>query len=577
MREHEVPTHVQAEDRVLLWFTFPQIVALTAVCALSYGVYRYAPLGPAEARIALAVVQGLAGVAMIVGKIGGRRLPLVAADLLRFWLGTRRYAGPPADLVRSEPPAPVQPAKTGPGPLGLMARRALGRNTGENRKRRKEDERGNKRRPFRPHGWFGKRRRRGAEETEARRNKRKKSPKTWQAVVAAFALAAATLGLPQPATADEHGEGPGPPQDRWRDEIEFEVPEPVPGRRIYIEGLQVSGERAEVTLRAATDLYLRVRAYGGDDGREQRYWRSSRLAQGEEATYSLPLHGPTPSLTFSWVDGLAQAGAYTLEDAQLPHPLPSVEGELCRLRVVSLAWAPGTVNGTIRSDCVPVVEEAVDLLTVAGYQSVMETALMDAQVTAISGSVSVAAGGSQASVPFVAGGDTTFRVDLAVGAAVHVVNIEADLEASLSIARPPLVRLTRIPGWTERRTETVVLLRPGVSRTVSETVTVDHPGGTTTEHVITAHLSVPSEMVDRQVTFTILHPERIEAEVVERWPTARTRHESLEMGSSIGSDKPFERLVLPDAEPEPLPAEQAPLTGEELNEVLETLEGRRPR
>ena len=35
MREHEVPTHVQAEDRVLLWFTFPQIVAMTAVCALS--------------------------------------------------------------------------------------------------------------------------------------------------------------------------------------------------------------------------------------------------------------------------------------------------------------------------------------------------------------------------------------------------------------------------------------------------------------------------------------------------------------------------------------------------------------
>ena len=33
MREHEVPTHVQAEDRVLLWFTFPQVVAMVA-----YGV-----------------------------------------------------------------------------------------------------------------------------------------------------------------------------------------------------------------------------------------------------------------------------------------------------------------------------------------------------------------------------------------------------------------------------------------------------------------------------------------------------------------------------------------------------------
>ena len=55
MREHEVPTHVQAEDKVLLGFTFPQIVAITAVCALSYGAYRYAPVGPSEVRMALAV------------------------------------------------------------------------------------------------------------------------------------------------------------------------------------------------------------------------------------------------------------------------------------------------------------------------------------------------------------------------------------------------------------------------------------------------------------------------------------------------------------------------------------------
>ena len=46
MREHEVPTHVQAEDKVLLWFTFPQIVAVVAVCAVSYGAYHYLPFGP---------------------------------------------------------------------------------------------------------------------------------------------------------------------------------------------------------------------------------------------------------------------------------------------------------------------------------------------------------------------------------------------------------------------------------------------------------------------------------------------------------------------------------------------------
>ena len=43
MREHEVPTHVQAEDKVLLWFTFPQIVAVVAVCALAYGPTTTSP------------------------------------------------------------------------------------------------------------------------------------------------------------------------------------------------------------------------------------------------------------------------------------------------------------------------------------------------------------------------------------------------------------------------------------------------------------------------------------------------------------------------------------------------------
>ena len=116
MREHEVPTHVQAEDRVLLGFTFPQVVAVVAVCAISYGAYRYAPVGPSEVRMALAVVFGLVGVAMVVGKIGGRRLPLVAADLLKYRLGARVYAGQIAQLVRAEPPAPAQPVEERPRP-----------------------------------------------------------------------------------------------------------------------------------------------------------------------------------------------------------------------------------------------------------------------------------------------------------------------------------------------------------------------------------------------------------------------------------------------------------------------------
>ena len=91
MDEHEVPTHVQAEDRVLLWFTFPQIVALTAVAALAYGVYQVAPFGPEAVRIGLGLVFALVGVALIVGRVGGRRLPAVAADLMRFGFGPRCF------------------------------------------------------------------------------------------------------------------------------------------------------------------------------------------------------------------------------------------------------------------------------------------------------------------------------------------------------------------------------------------------------------------------------------------------------------------------------------------------------
>ena len=121
MREHEVPTHVQAEDKVLLWFTFPQIVAVVAVCAVAYGIYRYLPFGPSEFRLGIAILFGITGIALTVGKVGGRGLPLVAADLLKFNLGARFYVGSPCQLARSEaPPAP----EAKPDPLRLLAKKA---------------------------------------------------------------------------------------------------------------------------------------------------------------------------------------------------------------------------------------------------------------------------------------------------------------------------------------------------------------------------------------------------------------------------------------------------------------------
>ncbi len=307
MREHEVPTHVQAEDRVLLWFTFPQIVAMTAVCALSYGVYRYAPVGPSEVRMALAVMFGLFGIAMVVGKIAGRRLPLVVADLLRYRLGPRRYVGPVSQLVRSEAPAPVQPTDTSPGPISLLVIRVkrnvrrLGRmmESARRRIRRRKRSGGNRqngRMPFRPHRWFRRDRRQqkadgsnDSKESPSKKNRRRKFPKLWAAAIA-VALVMGAVALPQGIFADED----------WQNEIDFELIEPVPGRRLFVEGLTVSGDTATVTLRAATDLRISVHAYGGRLGGPNSSpgprpsWRRVRASPMNYPWRVLPLHSPSP-------------------------------------------------------------------------------------------------------------------------------------------------------------------------------------------------------------------------------------------------------------------------------------------
>ena len=579
MREHEVPTHVQAEDRVLLWFTFPQIVAMTAVCALAYGVYRYAPFGPSEVRIALAALFGLAGLAVVAGRIGGRRLPLVAADLLRYGLGARRYAGPPAELVRSEQPAPAQPAERNADPLRLLARRVL-RRTRRVSQRRKEGERRNGRRPFRPHRLFGKRRRGGEEPESDKRaatredreqrlgSQRRGRRGFWKSFLAAAALALVVLtALPLAAALAQEPGGEG-----WSsDEIEFQPPPEVPGRRLFVEELTVGGERAEVVLRAATDLDLRVRAYGGAEGRSSRYYALASLEAGERVSYDLPLDGPSPSLVFSWQDELGQAGAVSLAGERLPWPLPAVAGELCVLRVVSLGWTPGAVEGAITSECVSTTEEAVVLQTVAGHADVTTTALLEGEVVAVTGTITVAGDGSETSVTFVAGGETRFRLPVAAGEAVHALAVEAHLEASLRIALPPLVELTHHPRRVEQITETAVVDLPAFGDTVTETFTVPGEDGAFTEHTVTASCHVAASTVRQDVVFSVVHTERVEAAVTERAPLARSREEALSLASSIRADDAYVALVVPEPEPEPESSTQTPAGDGELRGLFDQL------
>ena len=535
MREHEVPTHVQAEDKALLWFTFPQIVAVVATCAVAYGVYRYFPFGPSGLKLAVAVLLGVLGIAMTVGKVGGRGLPLVAADLLKFKIGARLYAGAPGQLAISEPP-PQPEAK--PDPLRLLAKKAAGKVGNAVKAARQKGHR-----PFRPHSWFGKGRRSRDADANRPRTEREisKSRKPWSrflAVSAGGALAALALVLlPNIALADDpEGEEEKPYGDAWRlDEIYFVPPEAVPGRRVFIEGLSVSGNHANVTLRAAHELKLRGRAYGGRSGRTLRMGFNTAMSAGQSKSYNLSLDGPSPSFTFSWVDALGRSGAASLKSDQIPFPLPQADGELCDLEMTSLGWTPGSIKGVIASECIAETRQEVDLPVYGGHFSQSVPALLDATVTGITGTVGISAGSHSTSATFVQGGDTGFTLTVPDEKAVHELETTAELTAALNVPRPPMLQTTHHPARTDVYTRRVTC-RCGESSTV------------------------------KTVRIYVHHAEHVRAVKTERAAVTPTRAESIVLAPApvpgtgralgLGADAPYAGLVVPPPTPEPPKAEQ---------------------
>ena len=599
MDEHEVPTHVQAEDRVLLWFTFPQIVALTAVAALAYGVYQVAPFSPEAVRVGLGLVFALVGVALIVGRVGGRRLPAVAADLMRFGFGPRRFQGPPIQLVRAQPPAPpvkgqpaqpddepaggnalpvaevsakatTQKAAARPGPIRRGARKLA------NLKRSSRPRTRGERMPLRPRNWFRKRDTKQQpkhEYDEARqtiaREQREHRAAWWPRLLggaAAVAVVASVVVCSPPLASADEGE-----EETWTsDEIEFDPPPLIPGRRLFIERLTVTASAATVVLKAAANLEVEVRAFGGADGREPTFHRESTLGTGGRSSYLLPLDGPIPSFTFAWRDEHGQAGAISLAGDQLPYPLPGVEGELCDLRLVSLVWRPDRVEGGVRSGCVATIEERVELQTAAGHRALSQTALLEAQVTLVSGTLTVSAGGHETTAVFVPDGETRFTLAQPAASGIMAVEISTELNADLSIALPPLVQLTHRPRRVERRTETVTLTRPGTSQTVSETIIVADAEGKPIPWTVSTTLSIPPAQVQKQVTLEIIHDEHVRAELVQRPAMSQTRAESQLLASAIASDDAYRALVV-EQEPERPVSIQTRLSQAELDELFQIL------
>ena len=530
MREHEVPTHVQAEDKALLWFTFPQVVAVVATCAVAYGVYRYFPFGPSGLKLGIAILLGVVGIAMTVGKVGGRGLPLVAADLLKFNLGARRYAGSPAELAASEPP-PQPEAK--PDPLRLLAKKAA---SGVGRAVKAVRQKG--RRPFRPHSWFGKgRRRKDAGDQQFRpQESRRRRPWGRFLAVAALGLLAVVL-LPGSALADDPDDNPY--GDTWRlDEIYFEPPDPVPGRRIYVERLAVSGDTGAVTLRAAHDLDLKGRVFGGRTGKTLKMGFNTSLREGESKSYNLTLDGPSPSFTFSWQDALGRSGAASLKSRQIPYPLPKADGELCDLEVTALEWTPGRISGVIASQCITETRHEEDLPVYGGHFSQSVAAMLDATVTGIAGTVNVQWGGHSATASFVPNGETAFTLPVANRRATSQLEITADLTATLNVPRPPMLQTVHHPARTDVYTRRVTCTC-GESRTV------------------------------KTVRIYVHHPEHVRAVENQRGPVTRTRAESIPLVAAskaapavnLGADAPYQALYVPPPKPPPPKAEQTPVGG----------------
>ena len=533
MREHEVPTHVQAEDKALLWFTFPQVVAVVATCAVAYGVYRYFPFGPSGLKLGIAILLGTVGIAMTVGRVGGRGLPLVAADLLKFNLGARRYAGSPAELAVSEPP-PQPEAK--PDPLRLLAKKAAG-SVGRAVKAAKRKGR----RPFRPHSWFGKGRRSqnaDANRPQTQTEDHKRGRRPWGRILAVGALGLlAVVLLPSSALADDPDDNPY--GDAWRlDEIYFEPPDPVPGRRVYVERLAVSGDTAVFTLRAAHDLDLKGRVFGGRTGRTLKMGFNTNLAAGQAKSYNLTLDGPSPSFTFSWQDALGRSGAASLKSHQIPYPLPKADGELCDLEVTSLEWTPGKIRGVIASECIDETRHEEDLPVYGGHFSQSVPALLDASVTAVAGTVSVRWGGHSATASFVADGDTGFTLPVVNARAVHVLEIAADLTATLNVPLPPMLH------------------------------TVHHPARTDV-HTRRVRCSCGKSSYNKTVRVYVHHPEHVRAVENRRAPVTRTRTESVPLVAvpkkapavGVGADAPYRALHVPPPKLPPPKAEQKPVGG----------------
>ena len=107
-KRHEIPTHLNVEDKLLLGLTARQFLYMLASVALGYSLWDRHPGLPPEARLALAAACVLVGALLALVRPGGRGLDQWLFVVL-FHLATPRRTA-----WRVAEPAPVAWRSGGP-------------------------------------------------------------------------------------------------------------------------------------------------------------------------------------------------------------------------------------------------------------------------------------------------------------------------------------------------------------------------------------------------------------------------------------------------------------------------------
>jgi hypothetical protein len=113
---HEVPTHLDVQDRALLGLTVRQLLVLASAAACGFSLWSHSGAVPPAVRVGLAAACVAAGLVLALVRPGGRGLDAWGLAALRYAAVPRRCLWRPAESGRDAFLAPVgPPGAAGPG------------------------------------------------------------------------------------------------------------------------------------------------------------------------------------------------------------------------------------------------------------------------------------------------------------------------------------------------------------------------------------------------------------------------------------------------------------------------------